>query len=136
MAPYDKFYAYNLLNNFPSLFQTTLNLAELGLSQKTIVSITFIKPSPGSASVTGIFALSGTPGPALPPFRLSSPTLTSGALAFTLATVANQSYTLQQTTNLAAASWQPYTNFLGSGAVLQFTIPITNRQQFFRLRQP
>jgi len=45
---------------YPELYQTTLNLASLGLSSKVIVSIDFIDLSADPRESTGIFALSGT----------------------------------------------------------------------------
>jgi hypothetical protein len=45
--------------SYPSLYQTTLNLAALGLNQ-TIASITFTKPAnAGSQQTLGVFAVSG-----------------------------------------------------------------------------
>jgi Concanavalin A-like lectin/glucanases superfamily/Bacterial Ig domain/Immunoglobulin domain/Immunoglobulin I-set domain len=50
----------------PKLYQTTINLAALGISQP-IASITFTKPSgAGAQQTTGIFAISGTVMPAAP----------------------------------------------------------------------
>jgi hypothetical protein len=50
-------------NSFPELYQTTLNLAALGLSGRTIVSIGFTDPSSDPRESTAIFALSGTAVP-------------------------------------------------------------------------
>jgi PEP-CTERM motif len=46
--------------SYPELYQTTLNLAGLGLSTKPIVSIDFIDLSTDTRESTGVFALSGT----------------------------------------------------------------------------
>jgi hypothetical protein len=46
-------------NSFPELYQTTLNLAALGLAGKPIVSIDFTDLSSDPRESTGIFALSG-----------------------------------------------------------------------------
>ena len=46
--------------SFPELYQTTLNLAALGLSGKSIVSIDFTDLSSDPRESTAIFALSGT----------------------------------------------------------------------------
>jgi hypothetical protein len=132
---YGIFYAYNLVNNFPSLYQTSVNLADLGWSGKAIASITFTKPA-GGTLVTGVFAVSGTPGPALAPLAFGSPALNAMALSFTLQSELNQTYRLQQTTNLAPGSWQTCSNILGDGSLLQFNLPLTNQQQFFRLVTP
>jgi hypothetical protein len=50
-------------NSFPELYQTTLNLAALGLAGKPIVSIGFSDPSSDPRESTAIFALSGTAVP-------------------------------------------------------------------------
>jgi len=47
-------------NSYPELYQTTLNLAALGLAGKPIVSITFTDLSSDPRESTGVFALSGT----------------------------------------------------------------------------
>jgi hypothetical protein len=46
--------------SYPELYQTTLNLAALGLSGKAITSIDFTDLSSDGRESTGIFALSGT----------------------------------------------------------------------------
>jgi uncharacterized repeat protein (TIGR03803 family) len=63
------------------------------------------------------------------------PSSTAGA--FTFPTVNGQSYTIQQSTNLACAQWCFYTNFTGAGIPWQFIVP-TNQGtgQFFRVREP
>ena len=45
--------------SFPELYQTTLNLATLGLAGKSIVSIDFADLSSDPRESTGVFALSG-----------------------------------------------------------------------------
>jgi hypothetical protein len=47
-------------NSYPELYQTTLNLAALGLAGKSIISIDFIDLSTDPRESTGVFALSGT----------------------------------------------------------------------------
>jgi hypothetical protein len=47
-------------DSYPELYQTTLNLAALGLAGKPIVSIDFTDLSTDPRESTGIFALSGT----------------------------------------------------------------------------
>jgi hypothetical protein len=47
-------------NDFPEMYQTTLNLAALGLSGKPIVSIDFIDLASDPRESTAVFALSGT----------------------------------------------------------------------------
>ena len=46
-------------NSYPELYQTTLDLAALGLANKPIVSIDFTDLSTDPRESTGIFALSG-----------------------------------------------------------------------------
>jgi hypothetical protein len=49
------------------------------------------------------------------------------------ASVSNQIYTLQQTTNLAPAIWNNYTNLVGNGSTLQIFAPVSGAPQaFFR----
>jgi hypothetical protein len=47
-------------NSYPEMYQTTLNLASLGLAGKAIVSIDFTDLSSDPRESTGVFALSGT----------------------------------------------------------------------------
>lgn len=132
---YSHFYSYNFTNNFPNLYQTTINLSDLGLDARPVTAITFNKALPGSATVTGVFALSATAGACTLRLKIGPPSLDGGALSFTMQTASGQSYTLQQTTNLSGP-WGTYTNFTGTGAVRQFLIPLTSARQFFRLAQP
>ena len=53
------FFSYDFTNNVPNLYQTTFNLAALGLSSQPVASVTFTKANPGAATVT--------PAPLLPP---------------------------------------------------------------------
>ena len=72
----------------------------------------------------------------LPP-TLPSPQLSGGNLTFNFPTVTNQSYTIQQNTNLATQNWFFVTNFLGNGSVFQFVAPVSaTPQSVFRVRQP
>src|SRR5262249_1196903 len=47
-------------DSFPELYQTTINLAALGLASKPITSIDFTDLSFDPRESTGVFALSGT----------------------------------------------------------------------------
>jgi subtilisin-like proprotein convertase family protein len=72
----------------PSLYQTSVNLASLGLNLKAIASLTFTMPSGAGTSTetdTGIFALSGTIQPLAPSVSITSPT--NGAVFTAPATV-------------------------------------------------
>jgi hypothetical protein len=84
-------------------------------------------------SNTGVFlAVTG----ALP-VQIVSPAVSGGAFAFSFATVSNQSYTIQCKDDLAATNWLYFTNFPGTGSLMQVVSPLTNMpRRFFRVRQP
>ena len=83
-------------------------------------------------SNSGVYLVAG-----LPPVTIQSPQLTNGNFSFAFQTESNQSYTIQQNTNLATTNWGFYTNFSGDGSVMQVVAPVTNiPQQFFRVREP
>jgi hypothetical protein len=70
------------------------------------------------------------------PLSLSSRWL-SPNFALSFQSVSNQSYTVQQNTNLATTNWVFLTNLTGNGSVLQVETPATNaRQNFFRVARP
>ena len=75
---------------------------------------------------------------ALLPVTLVSPWATNGQFGFSFQTVAGQSYSIQQNTDLAAPNWVTATNFLGTGSPCQFRTLATNTQSpvFFRVREP
>jgi sugar lactone lactonase YvrE len=131
---YNAFYTDDYSGPAPNLYQTTIDLAGSGLNSKPVTSVTFTMPDGPDATAnttTGIFALSGTPSVAL-----QIPQASGGSLNFSFPTFTNQSYTIEQTTNLSVGSWQFYENVTGNGAIMQITAPLTNRQQFFRIIQP
>jgi hypothetical protein len=70
--------------------------------------------------------------------QLLSPQITAGDVSFNFGTINGESYTVQQTTNLAATNWNFCTNITGSGSLYKFTVPVTNNIQanFFRVREP
>jgi hypothetical protein len=71
------------------------------------------------------------------PAQIQSPGKTGNNFKFSFGTATNQSYTIQQNTNLATANWNFYSNVIGNGSLFQFTTPVTNfPQQFFRVRSP
>jgi len=71
------------------------------------------------------------------PVMIQPPQLSNGGFAFAFQTLSNQSYTVQQATNLALPDWIFYTNFTGNGAVMSVPAPTTNLlQQFFRVTEP
>jgi hypothetical protein len=70
--------------------------------------------------------------------QLLSPQISSGIFSFNFGTINGQSYTVQQSTNLATTNWNFCTNITGTGSLYQFTVPVTNniRANFFRVREP
>jgi hypothetical protein len=70
------------------------------------------------------------------PVTIVSPGISCTNLVFSFATVNSQSYTVQQTTNLATANWQYYTNIIGDGSPTAIAIPISRGQRFFRVAEP
>ena len=59
------------------------------------------------------------------------------AVSFGFASVSNQSYTVQWTTNLVPPAWIYYTSLVGNGSPLQFIAPVTNVPcAFFRVSEP
>ena len=127
---YDRFYADNATNNDPNLYQTTVDLAALNLGSEPISAVEFFLPS-GGKTTTAIFALSGTPA-----LSLNGPALAPGNLSFSFQTVSNKTYTVEQCTDLAPGRWQVRARLTGNGQALAFAAPLTNSQQYFRLRQP
>jgi len=68
---------------------------------------------------------------------IKNPQVSGSNFVFNFATINNQSYTIQQNTNLATANWTFFTNITGDGSLFQFATPATNfPQRFFRIRQP
>jgi sugar lactone lactonase YvrE len=131
---YNAFYTDDYPGAAPNFYQTTIDLNALGLNTKPVASVIFTMPNgpdTGANTTTGIFALSGTPSVAL-----QNPQAAAGSINFTFQTVANQSYTIEQTTNLIAGSWQVYQQVTGDGSAMQITAAATNTQQFFRVIQP
>ena len=71
------------------------------------------------------------------PAQVKSPKETGGNFTFCFGTANAQSYTIQQTTNLANANWTDYTNITGSGSIFQFVTPVAGiPQRFFRVSSP
>jgi len=57
------------------------------------------------------------------PVTIQSLHSTSGSFFFAFETQSNQSYTIQQNTNLATTNWLFYTNFSGNGSLMQVVAP-------------
>jgi uncharacterized repeat protein (TIGR03803 family) len=72
----------------------------------------------------------------VPPVTIGPASFSGGDLIFSVPTTLNQSYTVQQTTNLATAGWFVYTNFPGTGLAVELVIPTTNHSAFFRVVEP
>jgi hypothetical protein len=71
------------------------------------------------------------------PVQILQPQWTAGGFNFGFGTATNQNYTVQSATNLAAPNWILYSNFTGTGSLVNFVLPLTNAaQQFFRVLEP
>jgi sugar lactone lactonase YvrE len=131
---YNAFYTDDYPGPAPNLYQTTIDLDALGLNAKPVAAVTFTMPNGPDTTAnttTGIFALSG-----LQSVALQSPQASGGSINFSFPTLENQSYTIEQTTNLSGGSWQFYQRVTGDGQTMQIAAPLTNSQQFFRVIQP
>ena len=63
-ASFNQYNVWEAAKHYPTLYQTSINLASLGLHTKPVNSITFTMPGGLSTNaVTGVFALSGTQSP-------------------------------------------------------------------------
>jgi hypothetical protein len=92
---------------------------DVGLSAKQVAAIY----AAGSA---------GKCQPALLSIQSSGP-----AVDLSFQSFSNQTYTLQNTTNLSPATWINYTNLLGNGSRIQTAVPVPGvPQQFFRTVTP
>ncbi|HXP60674.1 MAG TPA: hypothetical protein VN829_09295, partial [Dongiaceae bacterium] len=90
------------------------------------------RPANGSGGLSLVVT-----GPAYSSAVLQAPRLSGGNLRFSLQTESNQSYTVQQNTDLTTTNWLFLTNFIGDGALFQFSAPpAASPQNFFRVRQP
>ena len=67
---------------------------------------------------------------------MRDPQLSGTNFTFNLPTASNQTYTVQQNSNLATTNWQFFQTITGNGSLKQFLVPTTNAQNFFRLKQP
>ena len=65
-----------------------------------------------------------------------NPQLSGTNFSFNLPNASNQTYTVQQNSNLATTNWQFFQTITGDGSLKQFLVPTTNAQNFFRLKQP
>lgn len=78
------------------------------------------------------------PGAVVTPLRLLTPHASAGSFTFSFQTVSQQSYTVQQNTNLGSTNWTTFSNLIGNGSLFQFSTPISNNvpTRFFRVREP
>jgi hypothetical protein len=74
----------------------------------------------------------------LVPVQIFNTRLSGGNLQFQFNTVSGQSYTVEWNDDLTTNNWAFYTNFIGSGAVFQFQVPVMANpaQNFYRVREP
>jgi hypothetical protein len=71
------------------------------------------------------------------PAQIECPRLSNTNFTFKFGTANGQSYTVQQSTNLATAAWIFYTNITGNGSIYQFSTPVSNiPRRFFRVGSP
>jgi hypothetical protein len=129
----------NLTNNYIPTTNDLFTVLTAGACNGTFAN--FIYPSNEvsmilSNTVTSVIVRAGKilagPQPLLVPAQLSG-----GDFGFRFQTASNQSYTIQQNTNLTATKWFSITNFTGDGSFYQFLVPLTNGPQtFFRVSQP
>jgi len=88
----------------------------------------------GSNEIASIYA-AGNAGKCQPVWLSIQPS--GPAVDISFQSFSNQTYTLQQTTNLTPANWINYTNLLGNGSPFQTIVPSAGvPQQFFRTVTP
>ena len=74
----------------------------------------------------------------LVPVQIFNSKLSGTNLLFQFDTVSGQNYTIQRNDDLTTNNWAFYTNFIGSGRIFQFQIPVmaSPPQKFFRVVEP
>ena len=68
--------------------------------------------------------------------RPLSAQMANGAYNLSLLTVSNQSYTVQNNTDLTTTNWISLTNFVGDGATKSIAAAVVDGPQFFRTTTP
>jgi hypothetical protein len=112
-------------NQFQVLACSSLTGTFTSLNVPNGISVTY--------SNTGVYLTIISPVPV----TIQPPVLGGGGFHFGFNTTTNQSYTVQQNTNIVSTNWDYYTNISGNGSLMQFEVPVTNYpQQFFRVREP
>jgi hypothetical protein len=121
----------------PNLYQTTINLAALGLNQP-IASITFTKPSLTTVNqTTGIFAISGTVMPAVPVMAVQPQSVTNNqpAQGVTFTGVAGGTpplaYQWYYSTNGSPGTYASLTDQTNTTLQLNPVLQTTNAGSFF-----
>jgi len=118
---YNEFDTYDTSYGFPNVYQTTTNLAAVGLHTKPISSVTFAMPGgQGTNAVTGIFALSGTqsPYPLITAQPQSASVVVGGAAAFSVGVSGRAPLAYRWLLNgalLAGTSTNPTVNITNAG---------------------
>jgi hypothetical protein len=122
-----------LTNNFAPAATNQFQIVACGSLSGTFANVIIPSGLSVTYSNTGVYLV--VTGPA--PVTIQSPQLTNGNFSFAFDTQSNQSYVIQQSTNLATTNWVFFTNFTGTGDLMQFVTPLTNiAEQFFRVSEP
>lgn len=121
--------AYDL----PNLYQTSIDLAALGLNAKTVASISFTMPSGNGTSTetaTGIFALSGTVAPpALQPVCKDDV-----LFSFSWTALLNRYYQIQYATDLTQTAWLDFgSSVLATNYIMDSEVPGRGACRFYRV---
>jgi hypothetical protein len=129
----------NLTNNYVPTTNDSFTVLTAGTCNGTFAN--FVYPSNVVSMIVSNTATSvivrASKILAVPQQLLVPAQLSGGDFGFSFQTTSNQSYTIQQSTNLSTTNWSFVTNFLGSGSVFQFVAPVSNApESVFRVRQP
>jgi uncharacterized repeat protein (TIGR01451 family) len=122
----------NLTNGGTATVAVGVTASTLGTGTNSVGAIPFDYDSnmPNNFATLGTTVVVG-------PVRILSPAKSGGNFIFSFQTFSNQSYTIQQNTNLLTTNWTLFSNFIGNGSIYQFSVPLSSsRQKFFRVREP
>lgn len=134
---YGSFYTDNPSVSNPNLYQTTVNLASLGLSTQAISSIVFTMPADtgNQEEDTGIFAICGTPSLTGAAPLLAAKNQTNSTVLLTWSAVTGLRYQLQCVTNLNSTNWVDIGgSIVATNSTLTAVDSPTNAQKFYRLQ--
>jgi hypothetical protein len=127
--------AVNVTNNFQPSIGSRFQILACGVCGGVFSALNVPVGISVDYSSNAVFLV--VTGAVVTPALLQAPQASGGKLSFTFQTATNQSYTIQQKTNLAMTNWFSLTNFTGDGSLHQFIAPITSGpQNFYRVRQP